>query len=323
MRKPKENTILYTLRHGCDDIENDVTKRTYKRGAEGFAEFLRTKGITRLSRLPEGKGMELLQEYEKSLEAANKRPSTIHTYLAGAAFALSKVQGCSYRLQDIRKPKRSGSIQGRDPMRNYQGKVHRVQPEYSRLVEFAECVGIRRDEYKRIDGRSYRPDESGYMCVWVKGKGGKLQAQRVLPWAVPVVNAAMSSIQGKERLFSKAELKNKIDLHSIRRQVARKAYDYYLYRMETDPGYRQQLRAELVARYEAMHPKGKPKADAAARAAFMKNLSDPVYICRGENARLLRDQRRPVSFDRLAVMAVSVFHLSHWRPDVTVKNYLV
>ena len=31
----------------------------------------------------------------------------------------------------------------------------------------------------------------------------------------------------------------------------------------------------------------------------------------------------PVVYDRLAVMAVSVFHLSHWRCDVTVDNYLL
>ena len=324
MRKPKENTVLYDLRHGCDDVGNDVTRKTYKRGAEGFAAFLRQKGITRLSRLPQGQGGELLQEYAKSLSEANKRPSTVHTYLAGAAHALGSCHGCKYNIRDIEKPRRTGaSIKGRDPMANYQGKVDAARPENQRLLEFAGCVGIRRNEYRRLDGLSYRPDESGYMCIWVKGKGGKLQAQRILPWAVPVVNDALAAVNGKERLFTRQDMENHIDLHSIRRQVARKAYDYYLYRMETDPGYRQQLRAELVARYEAMHPKGKPKADAAARAAFTKNLSDPVYICRGENARLLRDQRRPVSFNRLAVMAVSVFHLSHWRPDVTVKNYLV
>lgn len=323
MRKPKENTILYTLRHGCDDIDNDITRKTYKRGAEGFAGFLREQGITRLSRLPRGQGRELLQSYANSLVQANKRPSTVHTYVAGAAHALGRVQNCRYSIRDIEKPKRSGSVKGRDPMANFQGKMDRVNEEYSRLVEFAECVGIRRDEYKRIDGRSYRPDESGYMCVWVKGKGGKLQAQRVLPWAVPVVNAAMSSIQGKERLFSKAELKNKIDLHSVRRSVARKAYDHYLYRLETDPGYRDQLKRELLARFDAMHPHDKPKADARARAAYLRNLSEKSYICRGANAQRLRDQHRSITFDRLAVMAVSVFHLSHWRPDVTVNNYLV
>lgn len=322
MRK-KENTILYTLRHACDDMTNDASRKTYQRGAEGFALFLRKHGITRPSKIPKGKGAELLQEYANSLVSSGKRPSTVHTYVQGAAYALGRVEGCHYTLNQITKPRRSGSIQGRDPMRNYQGKVERVKEEYSRLVSFAECVGIRRDEYKRIDGRSYRPDESGYACVWVKGKGGKLQAQRILPWAVPAVNAAMFMVRGKERLFTKQELKNKIDLHSIRRSVARKAYDYYLYRLNTDPGYRKQLQRELVARYDAMHPHDRPRSDARARAEYMRNITKKDYVCRGENAQRLRDQHRSIVFDRLAVMAVSVFHLSHWRPDVTVNNYLI
>lgn len=322
MRK-KENTILYTLRHGCDDMSNDASRRTYRRGAEGFARFLREKGITRLSRLPKGQGMALLQEYANSLESSGKRPSTVHSYLAGAAHALGRVQGCKYNLRDIEKPRRSGSIQGRDPMRNHQGKEERVKAEYSRLVAFAECVGVRRNEYRHIDGRSYRPDESGYMCVWVRGKGGKIQAQRILPCAVPVVNAAMSGVCGKECLFHKSEMKNKIDLHSFRRQVARKAYDHYLYRLNTDPGYREQLQRELLARFDAMHPHDRPRADAKARAVFVRNITQRDYICRGANARRLRDQHRSIAFDRLAIMAVSVFHLSHWRLDVTVNNYLV
>ena len=323
MRKPKENTILYELRHACDGIENDVTRRTYKRGAEGFAVFLREIGIKKPSAVPEGKGVELLQEYEKSLEADGKSADTIHTYLAGAACALGNVHGCRYSLKDIKKPKRGTITKSRDPMMNYQGKVDRARPEFARLVEFAECVGIRRDEYGRIDGRSYRPDESGYMCVWVKGKGGKVQPQRILPWAVPVVNAMMASVQGKEKLFSKSELNNKIDLHSIRRSVARRAYEHYVYRLATDPKYRLQLQRELLARFDSMHPHDKPAADKKARDEFIKNIMKRDYTCRGKNALALREQHRPVSFDRLAVMAVSVFHLSHWRADVTVKNYLV
>ncbi len=31
----------------------------------------------------------------------------------------------------------------------------------------------------------------------------------------------------------------------------------------------------------------------------------------------------PVSYDRLAAMAVSIYHLAHWRLDVTIDNYLI
>ena len=38
--------------------------------------------------------------------------------------------------------------------------------------------------------------------------------------------------------------------------------------------------------------------------------------------RSLDGAGRAVAYDRLALMAVSVFHLAHWRAEVTVKNYM-
>ena len=72
-----------------------------------------------------------------------------------------------------------------------------------------------------------------------------------------------------------------------------------------------------------MHPQNMPKADARARKGFHEDIRGTTYVCRGDNARLLRESGRSVVLDKLAVMAVSAFHLSHWRADVTVKNYLI
>ena len=47
------------------------------------------------------------------------------------------------------------------------------------------------------------------------------------------------------------------------------------------------------------------------------------YKLRGETKRLAELHGLPVSYDRLAVMAVSIYHLAHWRLDVTVDNYLI
>ena len=321
--KKKEDTILHALRHGCDDVENDVTRRTYARGARFFAEYLRGEGINKLSKLAHGEDMGRLQDFANRLALEGRRPSTIHTYVAGAAHALGAVRGERYSIAGIAKPKRGESVRSRDPARNRQGKAETLDARNDRLVSFARSVGLRRDEYRKLDGRSYRQDESGYMCVWVRGKGGKLQAQRILPWEAPSVAAVMAQADGKEKVFSPAELRNKIDLHGIRREIAQRAYDYYRDRLAADPQYRVQLRRELLARYDALHPHGRPAADGKARQAFEESLRTRLYVCRGEYARMLEWRNRPPYFDRLAVMAVSVFHLSHWRADVTVKNYLV
>lgn len=322
-KNKKENTITYSLRHGCDDVSNTVTRNTYKRGAEGFAVFLRGQKINKLSKLPIDSDREQLQKYADHLVSSGKSASTVHTYIAGAAHALGSVRGKKISLKDISIPQRRVPTRSRDLSRNAQGRMEAEKPENNRLVSFAQMVGIRRDEYGKLDGRSFRPDESGQMCVWVKGKGGKEQAQRILPQYQSDVATIMASAKGKERVFSKKELNNKIDLHGMRRHLTREAYDYYSKRISQEPGYREKLIRELEDRWEKMHPQNMPKADARARKGFYEDIRGTTYICRGDNARLLRESGRSVVLDKLAVMAVSVFHLSHWRADVTVKNYLV
>lgn len=323
----KQDTILYTMRHACDDMSNDTTRKAYVRGVLPFCEFLRERGINYASRLPDAREgrIELVQAFSDRLVADGKRPDTVHSYIAGVCHALGNVTHDHISLREIDTPRRGRSIKGRDPFaHNRQGRVESVKADNSRLMELAGAIGIRRSEYARLDGRSYRPDESGYMCVWVRGKGGKIQAQRILPWNVPTVAGAFAGVVGKEKLFDRSALRNHIDLHSVRRQVAQRAYEHYRYRLQTEPEYRDQLRRELIARYDSMHPSGH-KNDEANRARFLREISGygGEYVCRGETARALKARGRDVSFDRLALMATSVFHLSHWRSDVTVRNYMI
>ncbi len=68
-------------------------------------------------------------------------------------------------------------------------------------------------------------------------------------------------------------------------------------RIEGEPGYERKLASEIIRRWNAY------------------NL--------GENKKLAIQKGLPTEYNRLALMAVSVFHLSHWRLDVTVSNYLL
>ena len=56
---------------------------------------------------------------------------------------------------------------------------------------------------------------------------------------------------------------------------------------------------------------------------FAAEMKDGIYWLQGANrqAAILND--RPVSYDRLALCCVSVFALSHWRNEVTVKHYMI
>ena len=56
---------------------------------------------------------------------------------------------------------------------------------------------------------------------------------------------------------------------------------------------------------------------------WQASLTSGTYWLRGANRALALELGRPVGYDRLALLAVSVFCLSHWRHDVTIANYLL
>jgi hypothetical protein len=52
-------------------------------------------------------------------------------------------------------------------------------------------------------------------------------------------------------------------------------------------------------------------------------MKDGIYRLRGQNKLDARKAGRPTEYDRLTLLYVSVFCLSHWRNDVTVKYYMI
>lgn len=107
-------------------------------------------------------------------------------------------------------------------------------------------------------------------------------------------------------------LDNKIDLHHVRAVQAQRAYQYYVERLCNEPEYRAQLEAEIKVRWRKYN-----------KRRWKQREFGGSYKLRGSNKELARRLGRPTEYDRLAVLATSVFHLSHWRCDVTVSNYLL
>ena len=56
-----------------------------------------------------------------------------------------------------------------------------------------------------------------------------------------------------------------------------------------------------------------------AHIADVKSIGELIEVCR----KFAQEHNPPTAYNRLALMAVSVFHLSHWRLDVTVCNYIL
>lgn len=322
----KEGNLRYTLtQEAIAGLTDNQTIRTYKRSCRDFAEWTRdTYGINRASAI-RGQ-VDVIQRYADHLQERGYSAYTIHTYLAPVCKSLG------VHMDEISKPERRVETisRGRMESANLQGKREACKAQYNRLVAFQSVVGIRRAELGKLTARDVveRPD-SLYVHIR-QGKGGKEQWQRVLPGNESVVLATVDGLQPEDHIFRPVELRNKIDLHSLRADNAKKAYQYYSSKITADPGYRVQLLRELIARFDESNQKlreADPRRYAARRNRFLSDLGagkqDYAYRVRGESAVVARSKHLPEVYDRVALMAVSVFHLSHWRNDVTIKNYML
>lgn len=294
--------------------------KTRKAYLKNFKKFLRyctsQKGITTLDEIKGNK--ELVQSYTDSLRERGLSASTVHTYIAPVC------KYCGIGMQEIKKDKRITAEYTRG--RSCEDKIKRsdkdmLNPKYSRSVEFQRHVGIRREELEKLRGKDFRYDEKlGFWYVFVrKGKGGKEQKQRIFPEEKDFIEGYFKGVPPDEKIFSARELQNKINYHGMRAERAKKAYRYYLNRLQSDSGYREELEKQI---WKRMHDK---KGFRATRETYEKFKNDVTgtYKIRGENKKLALKYGLPTEYDKLALMAVSVFHLSHWRNDVTVHSYLL
>ena len=294
-------------------IKNNNTVRSYKRGIRKFAEWGRENGIRHLSEI----NKDVIQNYCNHLLACRYSPATVHDYLAPVCRA------ANINMKEIEKPKRTaGSIvRGRRVDRNPDGARHMMDERFARLVEFQKSVGIRRGELTHLTGSDLiRDDEGLAVAVIVKrGKGGKRQEQQILPQNREIVEDTFRGIAPDERVFSPAEMANKINLHGMRGKHAQEAYQYYL-TIASDPLHEADLREQLLSRFEANNK----NCSNAKRARFLREINNPApYRIRGDNWIKARKLGLPLVYNRLALMAVSVYKLSHWRLDTTVTNYMI
>ena len=289
------------------------TERQYKKHALKFVEYC--KSTYRCKTLEDCKSH--IQDYTNYLTASGKTPSTTHTYLAGICRVLD------VPLEDINKPIRIVA----ENTRSRGSKAVDIRKDAGReasprLYDFAVIVGIRRNEYLHLAPDDLVTDDFGNWCIRVKkGKGGKRQLQRILPEELPAIKAVFGNPATPEHLFSKSEMNNKIDLHHLRALRAQQMYRYYLDRIAHEPGYREQLIAEIRHVWELDDLTRMDNGYRAKRWSDMKVTGN--YILRGNNRKLAKKHGLPLQYDRLALLAVSIFHLSHWRHDVTVANYLL
>lgn len=318
----KHASLLYSLKSAVlsDDMPN-TTAKIYRAGLTAFANWAKANGFNRMDKI-QPHAAAIIQDYERALESRYSSPSTIHTRLAPVCKAF-KVP-----MDSIEKPLRSVAAieKGRSPDKGSRGRDELEDPRFRELVAFQQAVGIRRNELRKLKPESLTRDESGYLCIEVeRGKGGKRQLQRILPQYEDTVKTVLKRYQTGEQLFKALVPASHLNLHAMRAEVAQTAYRHYESRIKHEG--HDKLLQELKARYAASNERRRLSDPEKYKKCYERWTDDVVghggvYKLRGAARQLAIDKGLPTEYDRVALMAVSEFHLAHHRTDVAVEHYL-
>lgn len=319
MARKREDTMSYFMRKNVlPGLHDSRTIKTYKTGISNFVDWTKSQNLKKPSLVT----VDIIQAYEKELEKRGCSPATIHTRLAPVC------KGFKISMAEIDKPRRKSAEISRSRMSesNLQGKREAVKAKFARLTAFQRVVGIRRAELRKLRAEDVQR-RNGVLCVHVRqGKGGKEQWQHILPKDEKTVLEIVEGLKPEDKIFTEYELNNKIDLHGLRAAHARDCYDYYLAKLQ-DPEYRLQAINDLVYTFADGNKRLERKDPDKYNSKLNKFLNDITnekpYKLRGDNRIKALEEHRPLEYDRLALMMVSVYHLSHWRLDVTVTNYML
>lgn len=313
-KKNKKMTITKKLceesRPFFSEYENNVTRSAFVKNYRKFIEFCRSEFDCKTTE--ECKNH--IDDYVQFLVDKGLTANTIHTYLSPIALFFS------IPLSDIKKPKRCSAKNVRS--RSTNGKVQRSDndpdnPKYSHLVEFQKRVGIRRRELQNLRRNDFKEDENGSFCYIRKGKGGKSQMQLIFSEDIDFIKSYFDGTENK--VFASEEFKNKLDLHKLRAEQAKRAYRYFLDKVNNEEGYREELEKMIRKHW---NERNLDKRTKKPKPINKKDLSG-TYKLRGENKKLAQKYGLPTEYDRLCVLSTSIFCLSHWRLGVAVNNYLL
>ena len=205
--------------------------------------------------------------------------------------------------------------------------IHRGQPQKGRegaktvqndlnkpVRELNSLVGIRRAEIGNLRGRDLLEKDGRLYVVVEHGKGGKYQEQLILKKDEEKVRSFFEGKGKDEYIFNKAQMEacEHANLHGLRREHAQECYKHYESLLKS-PIEREKMKDLLEARFNS---------NRAKMGKFDRQKMDVPYVTRGDVRHELYEAGKQLTYDRLALMATSVLHLSHYREDVAVKNYM-
>lgn len=349
MGRPEKLEVVMRRAVGINDskdggrLTNDVTLKSYKRHIHDFADWASTFGIKRVGDIQKQgyTPATLIQKYTDELVKKSLKATTVHTYLAPVC------KGLGVGMEQIRKPPRlAADICKNTKLRqNKTGERQSEDPRYERILRLAQIVVVRSRALARLTANHIKVDENADHIVAIRDKGGKESIQLLLPHEVELVRSILSTDAGGNALkpgarpFTTGDLgKIAFSKYRIERAQAIEAYfDRRFHAWESMPSKteaQRQARAEacteakkerqmwidkIVAKYAAGHP----EASAKQVERYRRDLSREslISIREGNRERAIA-LGRPTEYDRVSVRIASVYVLSHWVDETTIRNYL-
>ena len=302
--------------------KSNKTRRNYLKACASFDKWRKSVGLSNSIVRKDRKGS--VEKWRDALIAEGYAVSTVHTYIAGIACGLGiDMTGLTHSGTSEDKRKSLG--------RSERARTAMERESNADIVRFQRMVGGRRSALGRLRGRDLIVDESGQLSILFKNdKGAKTQRQRILPEYQDAVRAYFERIAPDQLLFP--AISKDLDLHFLRAECAKDAYRYYEQICSTPEG-RAEMRRQLWARYTDLEvgckayllakERGDTKGMQRHLYLFHQEIADGQYHLRGANRRVALKRGLPTSYDRLVLACVSLFHLSHFRNEVTIKHYML
>ena len=281
-----------------DYIYSYQTMKNYQYEVDRFANYLAERGLKKIS-LEEAK--EHIQEYLDYEKEKGLRPASINSSMSAICKALHA------DIINFDRPKRSVS----DIVRSRGEHEHDMRNAESakELLEANRLMGLRRNELKGLKASDIR-EVDGKVIIYTKGKSGKHNQQIFyLPEEKEKILSYKEGKQPTDRIFDRELFKNDADLHYMRELRAKDVYEQVRTDMRQNPERRDFYITEIQRIF-------------AESGRTLKEDLDKPYITRGENRERLEAEGREVSFDRVALMMVSVTVLNHFRSSVSCNYYV-
>lgn len=296
-----------------NEVKHDLSRKSYIRNSINYVRYCRQ--TFNVKSFEECRNH--IQDYSDYLQQhpANYTPSTIHTYLSAVC------KTWDVPLNTIDKPIRRTSeyIRGRTPPANPTARNDLYDHRWSYLTDFQKRCPIRRNELYNLKKGDYGYDKNGMYVFVRKGKGNKKFKCMILEQDTEFIQKYFDTDNPHEYVFDRKLFRNDLNLHKIRSDASKKLYEDIYNRLRNEPDFREKAIQQIKERWEETNLNkhtGKPKR-------FNTQLISGYYYLRGANREYALLHKLPLKYDKVALMYVSVFFLSHFRNDVTLHSYIL